>query len=281
MPPPRPSEPMPPPASTADRRRAEVEAKLAAVEREDHFQALGVGREATTGEVRAAYFGLALQFHPDKLPRELADLKRRVGELFARINAAYETLSDEARRAEYVQSLANGSQSGGAAREDEQDKVARVMGAVQEAKKAEILMRKNDLAGAEAMAQRAAEADPEDPGHKTLLIWIKAQRRGTPPALEEGRTSPFYDDLLAELDAVLHKEPSYERALLYRGVLLKRSGRAERALRDFTKAAELNPQNLDAVREVRLHEMRTRGKKGSGGSGEEGRGGLFGKLFKR
>jgi curved DNA-binding protein CbpA len=274
--PPRASEPMPPPGSLAiDKRRSEIESKLSAVEREDHFQVLGVGREATAAEVRAAYFGLAVVFHPDKLPKELHDLKRRVGELFARINAAYETLSDEAKRAEYVKELA------GAAREDEQDKVARVMGAVQEAKKAEILMRKSDLAGAEAMARRAAEADPEDPGHKTLLVWIKAQRRGAPPALEEGRTSPFYDDLIAELDALLIKEPSYERALFYRAVLLKRSGRVDRALRDFTKAAELNPQNLDAVREVRLHEMRTRGKKGGGGSDDEGRGGLFGKLFKR
>ncbi|UQA59519.1 J domain-containing protein [Polyangium aurulentum] len=268
---------LPPAGPVSERRRAEIEAKLGSIEREDHFQVLGVGREATSAEVRTAYFKLALVFHPDKLPRELNDLKPRVAGLFARVNAAYETLSDDARRAEYVLSL---SRPAAAAREDEQDKVARVMTAVQDAKKAEILMR-SDLAGAELLARRAAEGDPEDPAHRTLLVWIKAQRRGTPPPLEEGKTSPFYDDLIVELDAVLQKEPSYERALYYRGELFKRSGRADRALRDFTKAAELNPQNIDAVREVRLHEMRTRGKKGGGGRGDEGSGGLLGKLFKR
>jgi len=268
---------IPPAGPPSEKRRAEIEARLGSIEREDHFQVLGVGREATAAEVRTAYFKLAMVFHPDKLPRELSDLKPRVAGLFARVNAAYETLSDDARRAEYVLSL---SRPASAAREDEQDKVARVMAAVQDAKKAEILMR-SDLVAAELLARRAAEGDPEDPAHRTLLVWIKAQRRGAPPPLEEGRTSPFYDDLIVELDAVLQKEPSYERALYYRGELLKRSGRADRALRDFTKAAELNPQNIDAMREVRLHDMRTRGKKGGSGSGDDRGGGLLGKLFKR
>jgi curved DNA-binding protein CbpA len=278
--PPRAGEATIPPSGPGSGKRREIEAKLGSIDREDHFQVLGVSREATAAEVRTAYFKLALVFHPDKLARELYDLKPRVAELFARINAAYETLSDDVRRAEYLVSLARPVAATGAVREDEQDKVARVMGAVQDAKKAEILMRK-DLVAAEVLALRAAEADPENPGHKTLVLWIKAQRRGNPPALEEGRTSPFYDDLIVELDAVLQKEPSYERALYYRGVLLKSSGRFDRALRDFTKAAELNPGNIEAVREVRLHEMRTRGQKRGGGNGDEGSRGLLGKLFKR
>jgi tetratricopeptide (TPR) repeat protein len=82
---------------------------------------------------------------------------------------------------------------------------------------------------------------------------------------------------------VLAKEPEYERALFYRGVLLKRSGLADKALRDFRLAATLNPKNLDAVREVRLHEMRKRSggdEPPPGGGGGIG-GGLLGKLFKR
>ena len=84
------------------------------------------------------------------------------------------------------------------------------------------------------------------------------------------------------LDGVLTKEPRYERALFYRGMLLKRAGRGDKAIRDFRLAAEINPRNLDAVREVRLHEMR---KRSGGGPSEHPRsgpqGGLFGKLFKK
>jgi hypothetical protein len=42
-------------------------------------------------------------------------------------------------------------------------------------------------------------------------------------------------------------------------MLRKRIGRIESAMSDFRAAYEVNPKNLDAAREVRLHEMR-RGK---------------------
>jgi tetratricopeptide (TPR) repeat protein len=101
------------------------------------------------------------------------------------------------------------------------------------------------------------------------------------------------------------KEPEYERALFYRGVLLKKAGRPDRAIRDFRLSAELNPKNLDAVREVRLFEMRRRtgsgepppsrapsargatsGQKGAPGGPRSltpasGTSGLWGKLFKK
>ena len=81
------------------------------------------------------------------------------------------------------------------------------------------------------------------------------------------------------------------RAACYRGVLLKRSGRLERAIRDFRLAAQVNPKNIDAVREVRLYEMR-KGKAGGaapaakpgakpGAKPAADEGGRFGKFFKR
>jgi tetratricopeptide (TPR) repeat protein len=114
----------------------------------------------------------------------------------------------------------------------------------------------------------------------TLLVWIRAMRRGDPPELREGQQSSHFDDLIKHLDVILAKEQQFERALYYRGVLLKRSGRLDRALRDFRLAAQLNPKNLDAVREVRLFEMRQRGASGGAPKGGE-QDGLFGKLFKR
>jgi tetratricopeptide (TPR) repeat protein len=91
--------------------------------------------------------------------------------------------------------------------------------------------------------------------------------------------SSHYDDLIKHLDGILAKEQEFERALYYRGVLLKRSGRLDRAIRDFRLSAQLNPKNLDAVREVRLFEMRRRGTAGGQKAGEQD--GLFGKFFKR
>jgi curved DNA-binding protein CbpA len=254
-------------------RRAEIERRAQSIDGEDYFQMLGVDRAATSEQLRNAYFALARSYHPDRLPSELADLKAPLGRVFARFNDAYQTLSDAAKRADYLERLQQGT---GAADDDE--KLARFVDAALECQKAEVLLKKNDLAGAEALATRAVEADPEQPEYRTLLTWIKALRRGDPPGMQEGMTSAHFDDLIQSLEAVLEKEPQYERALYYRGVLHKRAGRYDKAIRDFRLVAELNPKNLDAVREVRLHEMRRR--TGPTPAAPEG-GGLFGKFFKR
>ncbi|WP_437591033.1 DnaJ domain-containing protein [Sorangium sp. So ce1000] len=252
-------------------RRAEIEARSASIDGESFFEMLGVAEDAPPERVQGAYFALAKRWHPDRTPQELQEVKPLVARVFARISEAYQTLSDPKRRAEYQK----GPKEAAPPAEEEQ-RIARVVDAALEFQKAEILLKKNDLAGAEARVRRALNVDPDQPEYMTLLVWIQAQRRGEPPALAEGATSAHYDDLIQTLDAVLEKEPRYERALFYRGMLLKRSGRIDKAIRDFRLAAELNPKNLDAIREVRLQEMRSRTT-----NDPTPQGGLLGKFWKR
>ncbi|APR85393.1 Integral membrane protein [Minicystis rosea] len=278
--PPPPAAPPPPPERPEiAARRAEIEARAKVIDSEDYFTMLGVSRDATPDQVKTAYFGLAKSWHPDRLPSELLDVKPLVARVFARFSEAYQTLFDPVKSKDYLNTV----KQGGGSPED-QEKVARVVDAALEFQKAEILMKKNDLAGAEALVARAVAADPDQPEYLTLLVWVRAMRRGDPPELREGQTTTHFDDLIKTLDGVLAKEKEFERALYYRGVLLKRSGRADKAIRDFRLAAQLNPKNLDAVREVRLYEMRKRGGGGGGGGTQKGQQqdpGLFGKFFKR
>jgi curved DNA-binding protein CbpA len=258
-------------------RKAEIERRYQSIDTEDFFQILGLTRETPADQIRNAYFALAKTWHPDRVPPELAEVKPLVARVFARISDAFQTLNDAAKRKEYLERLGAGGGS-----HDDDEKIARVVDAAMEFQKAEILLKKNDLAGAELLATSCVRADPEQPEYLALLVWIQAQRRGDPPGMREGQTSPHFDDLIRLLDGVLAKEPSYERAIYYRGVLLKRAGRHEKAMRDFKQAVELNPKNLDAVREVRLHDMRKRGQAPAkpDPAGPDG-GGLFGKFFKR
>jgi hypothetical protein len=58
----------------------------------------------------------------------------------------------------------------------------------------------------------------------------------------------------------------------------------QQAYSDFARVAELDPSNIDAVREVRLFKMREgRGDatESTSKKGSEGEGGFFKKLFKR
>ncbi len=62
----------------------------------DFYAVLGVRPEASAEEIRRAYHRLALRYHPDKNPGD-----SRAEERFKEVAAAYETLRDSRRRAEY------------------------------------------------------------------------------------------------------------------------------------------------------------------------------------
>ena len=62
----------------------------------DHYETLGVDRNATDEEIKRAYKKLARQFHPDLNPGDTAAEAR-----FKEVGAAYEVLSDRERRARY------------------------------------------------------------------------------------------------------------------------------------------------------------------------------------
>ncbi len=261
-------------------RRAEIVDRHAKIDKLDHFQILGIAQDATPAQIQSAYFGLAKSWHPDRLPSDLADLKPQVSKVFARVSDAYQVLNDEKTRTAYVKEV----KAGGGTPES-QEKLSRAVEAAFEFQKAEIFLKKNELQNAENSLRAAVTGDPEQPEYLALLVWVRAQRRGEPPALAPGQSTSFYDDLIETLDAILKKEPRYERALFYRATLLKRAGRLDGALRDFRLSAEINPKNVDSVREVRLASMRNK----QGGAdappssqrATEPTSSMFGKLFKK
>jgi molecular chaperone DnaJ len=62
----------------------------------DFYEVLGVGKGASTEEIKKAYRKLALKFHPDKNPGD-----KQAEEKFKEATIAYEVLSDPKRRGEY------------------------------------------------------------------------------------------------------------------------------------------------------------------------------------
>ena len=85
-----------------DRVREEVTRKLHFYGSADYYEVLGVTRQATTGDVKTAYYQLAKKFHPDRYRQaEFTDLRGKLEALFAIITQAYETLSQPAQRASY------------------------------------------------------------------------------------------------------------------------------------------------------------------------------------
>jgi hypothetical protein len=119
--------------------------------------------------------------------------------------------------------------------------------AMQSFRLAEAALQRNDIAGAEKLAQKAVDGDPTQVDYVTLLSWIRALGNA-PAAVEEA---------IATMTRVLAEEPSSERALLYRGRLLSRTNRYQEALADFNELLAANPQHRDAQAEVRHLKSKT------------------------
>jgi DnaJ-class molecular chaperone len=91
-------------------------------QRKDHYDTLGLSRDASPDDIKKAYRRLAIQHHPDKNPgnEEAASIK------FKEIAAAYEVLSDPEKRSRYdrfgdVDSGNSGFGGGGGFNVDEVD----------------------------------------------------------------------------------------------------------------------------------------------------------------
>ncbi|MGI5863133.1 MAG: DnaJ domain-containing protein [Myxococcales bacterium] len=70
---------------------------------ESYYDVLGVPRTATQEQIRFSYRALAARYHPDK--HQGNPLQELAAEKLARINEAYEVLSDPQRRTAYDASL--------------------------------------------------------------------------------------------------------------------------------------------------------------------------------
>jgi curved DNA-binding protein CbpA len=95
---------------STDRLREEVARRLHFYNSADSYEILGVTRQATTADIKAAYYQLAKKFHPDRHRNtEHTDLRGKLEALLSLITQAYDTLSEPAQRAAYDDRLKRSS----------------------------------------------------------------------------------------------------------------------------------------------------------------------------
>jgi len=202
--------------------RAEITDKRKRLAELDHYSLLGIERNAPAGQLKRAYLKAAKRFHPDALSRlGLEDLKRDANELFAAITRAHEVLSDAERRREYDAALEGHGQV-------DADRVAQAESAY---RKAEMMMRAGQFAGALDLAQAAVTLWPEDAAYQGALGWCLYKK--TPP--DEARARQHLEKAVAldPQDAVAH---------LRLGIVLKSIGDAAGAARATARARQLDPK---------------------------------------
>lgn len=244
--------------------RDEITEKHSKLDELNHYEVLEIQRAASAAQVASAFGALARRWHPDRLSPELSDMKETAMRVFARITEAHRVISHSGSREEYDRSLGTGDETD----DGEQAQVMRVLRAAEAFQKAEILMRKRDLDGAERFASVALAGDKDQPEYAALLAWIRARKAGA--------TEADIKHSLEVLEAAVAKQENNVKMRYYFGGVLKLAGQQALALREFRFVAENDPSNLDAARELRLHEIRRHNSPDQPASE-----GLFGRLFKR
>jgi curved DNA-binding protein CbpA len=239
--------------------REEIEAKLARFDELDHYELLELPPDATAEQLSQAFSALARRWHPDRLSPEYGDLRESVTRIFARMSEANRVLGNPNQRKTYDQSLGRNTDS-----PSEQDQVVQVLRSAEAFQKAEILLKKRDLEGAEALARLAHEGDADQPEYAALYAFIRARR---PDAKEEDLAMS-----LGMLRKAIGKQGDNVKIHYYLACVLKAAGQLGLAIREYRFVADRDPSNVDAARELRLHEMRKGASKPPG---------AFGKLFKR
>lgn len=242
--PPKASASEPPAGLSADALAYFVEAKqrLKALDTQTYFDMLGVPRDAGPDAVRKQFIQLAKRWHPDRLPAELAALRPEIEHLFHLLNGAHDTLVDEQKRANYVRNVQDGGGTPAADR-----KLAAVVTAAMDQQKAEVLMKRRDFAGARPLLEQALSVSPDDADLNTSYAWA---------LMNVENSGPLLPDIVRHLDRAIALSPKHDRAHFYRGLALRRLDRESDAIASFKRAADANPRNLDAAREVRIAQMR-------------------------
>jgi tetratricopeptide (TPR) repeat protein len=201
---------------------AEVRDKHAHLARLDHYEILGVPRNATPADVRRAYVQAARRFHPDAVARlGLDDLKREANEVFARIVRAHTTLSDATRRRDYDASLADPAAPD----------ASRLAQAELLYRKAALLMRAGKFADAIRLLEPCVTLWPEEATYHSELGW--ALFKQPKPALLAAR---------GRLERALTLSPRDARAHLRLGFVLAELGEEEGAARERAMAQRFDPK---------------------------------------
>lgn len=183
-----------------------------------HYELLGIDPGATLEQIRKAYFERSRAFHPDLRHRpDLADCQKELETVFARLRAAYETLSNARERAEYDASLSAPADLTIDAASDPQ---ARLEMAARSYARARHLIEEKDFHPAVQMLREAIRFVPDNAEYRFCLAQVELQNakwveKGLENLMEAARLEPKRLPYLREVARELFRHGRAEEALLF------------------------------------------------------------------
>jgi curved DNA-binding protein CbpA len=254
------------------KRWEEVSRVIAMMDRQNYFEMLGVRESADSNEVSKKYMTLAKIWHPDRMPPELSELRPWVEEIFHLFTVASDTLGDAKKRVEYQKTV----MQGGGTPESERKLHVMVEAAIN-FQKVDVLVKRRRYDEALEICDAAMAVVRKEADYPAMKAWILLLRDG----LDDESVANEVRDLLRKTFSI---NTDHVHGHFVRAHFLKRQGDHDKALKHFKKVVKLDPKNIEALREVRVGNMRqSRGRSSAPppARGDSKRPSLFSKFFKK
>ena len=158
--------------------------------------------------------------------------------MFGYIGDAYRTLSDDKSRAEYIESLKGGDEG-----QEEVDVVA-ILQSEERFKKGTIFMKARKYAEAVKIFDEAIQLNPDE---AEFYAWRGYARFCA--ATDHKAAQP---EAFREIQQAIKMNERCAPAYYFLGVIAKTLGDNAGALKNFKKTVELQPDHIDAQREIRI-----------------------------
>ncbi len=216
---------------------------------QNYFEILGVNSNASESEIEAAYVTLAEKCHPDRYADSSNAVHAVAEQVFAYVSSAYETLRDRRTRGVYVLDQRREERQA-----EKEEAGRRAIEAGSQFQRGIVLLGSRNYEEALVHFGTALELDPDEGDHHAHYGWtLHLCHPGEKPIMQEAMEHVHRGIKLAS---------HADRAYLFMGRLFRATGKPEAAERMFARAVQLCPDGVEALRELRLINMRRERSKG-------------------
>ena len=233
-----------PTAAPKAEKEADLVALIAALSQQTHFERIGIPRApGAHPQLKALYFQLAKRYHPDMLPPDAPPRHHKLCEdIVAMLNESYALLGDDAARAAYLEELQ--AKDEGLSGVD----IEAILRAEEDFQRAVVLIKNHKLAEGLAMVEACLKLNEKE---GEFYAW-----RGYARFLLATDKKAQLPAALADVQRALRLSPRCTPAHLLEGQMAKLVDDVEASKRAYKRALDLDPNNVEAQRELRLFEQR-------------------------
>jgi tetratricopeptide (TPR) repeat protein len=225
-------------ADPGDEIASRILATYHAMSTKSYFEVLGVDEKAPPQDLKRAYLKLAKEYHPDSFPPDTLPLvEKTANQIFDLVTKAYKVLADDEEKKRYIRSLTAPEEKIAV------EKTHDIMNAELMFQKGRVFLKKRDWKSAYESLQWAAKLMPEEGEYLAYYAWASflcAQDKSGSEAV----------GAIKHLKKAVSLNPLLDVAHLFLGEIYKIQGYKDIAALHFRKAVEINPESVEAKREL-------------------------------